>query len=68
MVTARSVVIDLSEGPRLVRHLNVIAGITGVAPIVGPLMGYEALTGRRPFVAETPMAARTGPMAFMAGW
>ena len=43
MVTARSVVIDLSEGPRLVRHLNVIAGITGVAPIVGPLMGAAIL-------------------------
>lgn len=43
MVTARSVVIDLSGGPRLVRHLNVVAGITGVAPIVGPLMGAAIL-------------------------
>lgn len=43
MVTARSVVIDLSDGPRLVRRLNVIAGITGVAPIVGPLMGAAIL-------------------------
>jgi DHA1 family bicyclomycin/chloramphenicol resistance-like MFS transporter len=43
MVTARAVVIDLSDGPRLVRHLNVIAGITGVAPIVGPLMGAAIL-------------------------
>src|SRR4051812_14618646 len=39
MVIARSVVVDLTSGPRLVRVLNVIAGAAGVAPVVGPLPG-----------------------------
>jgi MFS transporter, DHA1 family, multidrug resistance protein len=39
MVTARSVVVDLASGPRLVRALNVVAGAGGIAPIVGPLLG-----------------------------
>jgi DHA1 family bicyclomycin/chloramphenicol resistance-like MFS transporter len=43
MVTARAVVVDLAEGPRLVRNLNVIAGVGGIAPIVGPLVGAAIL-------------------------
>ena len=43
MVTARSVVVDLAEGPRLVRSLNIIAGVGGIAPIVGPLVGAAVL-------------------------
>ncbi|MCU1538826.1 MAG: multidrug transporter CflA [Humibacillus sp.] len=39
MVTARSVLVDLSRGPGLVRSLNLVAGVGGVAPIVGPLLG-----------------------------
>jgi DHA1 family bicyclomycin/chloramphenicol resistance-like MFS transporter len=39
MVTARAVIIDLSRGPQLVRRLNLVAGIGGIAPIVGPLLG-----------------------------
>lgn len=39
MVIARSVVVDLSSGPRLVRSLNVVQGVAGIAPIVGPLVG-----------------------------
>ena len=39
MVIARSVVVDLTAGPRLVRSLNVVAGAAGIAPIVGPLIG-----------------------------
>lgn len=39
MVIARSVVIDLVSGPALVRNLNLMAGVAGIAPIVGPLAG-----------------------------
>lgn len=43
MVIARAVVVDLAEGARLVRVLNVIAGVGGVAPIAGPLLGAVIL-------------------------
>lgn len=43
MVVARAVVVDLAEGDRLVRVLNVIAGVGGVAPVVGPLIGGALL-------------------------
>ncbi len=43
MVTARAVVVDLSHGPQLVRSLNLVAGIGGIAPIVGPLIGAVIL-------------------------
>jgi DHA1 family bicyclomycin/chloramphenicol resistance-like MFS transporter len=43
MVVARSIVVDLTSGPRLVRALNLIAGVAGVAPIVGPLLGAAIL-------------------------
>jgi len=43
MVTARSVVVDLASGDRLVRALNVVAGIAGIAPIAGPLLGAAIL-------------------------
>lgn len=43
MVTARAVVVDLADGPRLVRSLNLIAGVGGIAPIVGPLVGAAIL-------------------------
>jgi DHA1 family bicyclomycin/chloramphenicol resistance-like MFS transporter len=43
MVIARSVVVDLTAGAWLVRSMNVIAGISGVAPIVGPLLGAAIL-------------------------
>jgi DHA1 family bicyclomycin/chloramphenicol resistance-like MFS transporter len=39
MVIARSLVVDLESGPRLVRALNLVQGIAGIAPIVGPLLG-----------------------------
>ncbi len=39
MVTARAVVVDLAEGPQLVRGLNVVAGVGGIALVLGPLMG-----------------------------
>jgi DHA1 family bicyclomycin/chloramphenicol resistance-like MFS transporter len=43
MVTARAVVVDLTEGERLVRSLNLMAGVGGVAPVVGPLLGAAIL-------------------------
>lgn len=39
MVVARAVVVDLAVGARLVKALNVVAGVGGIAPIVGPLLG-----------------------------
>ncbi|MBK9695982.1 MAG: multidrug effflux MFS transporter [Propionibacteriaceae bacterium] len=39
MVTARAVVVDLARGAGLVRSLNLVAGVGGIAPIVGPLLG-----------------------------
>ena len=40
MVIARSIVVDLTSGARLVRAMNLVAGI---APIVGPLLGASIL-------------------------
>jgi DHA1 family bicyclomycin/chloramphenicol resistance-like MFS transporter len=39
MVIARAVVVDLASGVHLVRSLNVVAGVGGIAPVVGPLLG-----------------------------
>jgi len=39
MVIGRAVIVDLAKGAKLVRVLNVIAGVGGIAPIVGPLLG-----------------------------
>jgi DHA1 family bicyclomycin/chloramphenicol resistance-like MFS transporter len=43
MVIARSIVVDLTCGARLVRSMNVIAGVAGIAPIAGPLLGAAIL-------------------------
>ena len=43
MVTARAIIVDLSQGARLVRSLNLVAGVGGIAPIIGPLMGAVIL-------------------------
>lgn len=43
MVIARAIVVDLVSGPTLVRSLNLVAGIGGVAPIIGPLLGAVIL-------------------------
>jgi len=43
MVVARAIIVDLSHGAKLVRSLNLVAGVGGIAPIVGPLMGAVIL-------------------------
>lgn len=43
MVIGRAVVVDLATGAQLVRVLNVIAAVGGIAPIVGPLAGAVIL-------------------------
>jgi DHA1 family bicyclomycin/chloramphenicol resistance-like MFS transporter len=43
MVIGRAVIVDLASGARLVRLLNVIAGVGGIAPIAGPLLGAVIL-------------------------
>jgi DHA1 family bicyclomycin/chloramphenicol resistance-like MFS transporter len=43
MVIGRAVIVDLATGARLVRVLNVIAAVSGIAPIVGPLVGAVIL-------------------------
>ena len=43
MVTGRAVIIDSARGAQLVRVLNVIAAVGGIAPIVGPLLGAVIL-------------------------
>jgi DHA1 family bicyclomycin/chloramphenicol resistance-like MFS transporter len=43
MVIGRAVIVDLARGAQLVRVLNVIAGVGGIAPIVGPLLGAVIL-------------------------
>lgn len=43
MVIARSIVVDLTSGARMVRSLNLVAGVAGIAPIVGPLLGAAVL-------------------------
>lgn len=39
MVTARAVIVHLARARDLVRSLNLVAGVGGIAPIVGPLLG-----------------------------
>ena len=43
MVIGRAVIIDLAEGARLVRVLNLVAAVGGLAPVVGPLLGAVIL-------------------------
>ena len=44
MVIARSVVLDLTDGARMVRAMNVVAAVAGTAPVVGPLLGALVLS------------------------
>jgi DHA1 family bicyclomycin/chloramphenicol resistance-like MFS transporter len=44
MVIARSVVVDLTDGTRMVRAMNRVAAAAGTAPVVGPLVGALVLS------------------------
>jgi len=44
MVIARSVVVDLTDGARMVRAMNLVAATAGTAPVVGPLLGALVLS------------------------
>ena len=43
MVIARAVIVDRAHGAQLVRVLNVVMGIGGIAPVLGPLLGAAIL-------------------------
>ncbi|GAA2109360.1 multidrug effflux MFS transporter [Microlunatus panaciterrae] len=43
MVIGRAVIVDLATGAHLVKVLNVSAGVGGIAPVVGPLLGAVIL-------------------------
>jgi len=43
MVIGRAVIVDLATDARLVRVLNVVAAVSGIAPVVGPLVGAAIL-------------------------
>lgn len=43
MVIGRSVIVDLAKGPQLIRVLNLVMGIGGIAPIISPLLGAVIL-------------------------
>jgi DHA1 family bicyclomycin/chloramphenicol resistance-like MFS transporter len=52
MVIARAVVVDLARGTQLVRALNLVQGVGGVAPIAAPLLGglvLQVADWRAPF-------------------
>lgn len=43
MVIGRAIIVDLAHGSQLVRVLNLVMGIGGVAPIISPLLGAVIL-------------------------
>jgi DHA1 family bicyclomycin/chloramphenicol resistance-like MFS transporter len=62
MVIARSVVVDLTEGARMVRSMNLVAAVAGVAPVVGPLLGALVLSVTSWRVSFWVVAALAGAM------
>ncbi|WP_228489178.1 multidrug effflux MFS transporter [Raineyella fluvialis] len=60
MVMARAMVVDLAHGDALVRAINLIAGVGGIAPIVGPLLGgviLQLASWRASFLVVAGLAA-----------
>ena len=52
MVVGRAVIVDLASGTQLVRALNLVQGVGGIAPIVAPLLGgviLQVADWRAPF-------------------
>lgn len=62
MVIARAVVVDLTDGARMVRAMNVVAAVAGIAPIVGPLLGALVLSVTSWRVSFWVVAALAGVM------
>lgn len=62
MVIARSVVVDLTDGARMVRAMNVVAAVAGTAPVVGPLLGALVLSVSHWRVSFWLVAALAGVM------
>ncbi|NAZ74334.1 Bcr/CflA family efflux MFS transporter, partial [Kineococcus sp. T13] len=63
MVIGRAVVVDLARGPQLVRSLNLVQGVGGIAPILAPLLGgliLQVADWRAPFWAIALITAATG--------
>ncbi|TNM68139.1 multidrug effflux MFS transporter [Streptomyces sp. NP160] len=63
MVIGRAVVVDLATGPQLVRSLNLVQGVGGIAPVLAPLLGGVILQfsdWRAPFWAIALITAVTG--------
>ncbi len=65
MVIARSVVVDLTDGARMVRAMNLVAAVAGVAPIVGPLLGALVLSFTHWRVSFWVVAALAGVMVLV---
>jgi MFS transporter, DHA1 family, multidrug resistance protein len=62
MVIGRAVVVDLATGPQLVRSLNLVQGVGGIAPVLAPLLGGVILQfsdWRAPFWAIALITAVT---------
>jgi len=62
MVIGRAVVVDLATGPQLVRSLNLVQGVGGIAPVIAPLLGGVILQfsdWRAPFWAIALITALT---------
>ncbi|GAB7189889.1 multidrug effflux MFS transporter [Kineococcus sp. NUM-3379] len=60
MVIARAVIVDLASGTQLVRALNLVQGVGGIAPIVAPLLGgliLQVADWRAPFWVITALVA-----------
>ncbi|MEH3075566.1 MAG: multidrug effflux MFS transporter [Quadrisphaera sp.] len=67
MVIGRAVVVDLATGPQLVRSLNLVQGVGGVAPVLAPLLGGVILQlsdWRAPFWAIALITAVTGAVVW----
>lgn len=59
MVLGRAVLIDVVDGPELFRVLNVMQGISGLAPIIAPLLGGLVLVVAQWHAAFWIIAAMT---------
>ena len=63
MVVGRAVVVDLARGAHLVRSLNLVQGVGGIAPVLAPLLGGVVLQvsdWRAPFWTIALITAATG--------